>query len=117
MMTPASPTLRGYCFLAEIISHALSPYYVFGLRLREVELLLAEQRIGVSHESIRQGCLKFGSYIAQKFRRRRSKGSIWHLDEVCSADQRRAALPLASDRPEWRRYRHSREVAPERDCS
>ncbi len=56
---------------------------MFGLSLREVELILAERGIGVSHESIRQWCLKFGADIARKLRRRRPKpGDIWHLDEV-----------------------------------
>ncbi len=58
-------------------------YHVFGLSLREVELILAGRGIGVSHESIRQWCLKFGADIARKLRRRRPKpGDIWHLDEV-----------------------------------
>jgi putative transposase len=56
---------------------------VFSLSLRDVELILAEQGIVVSHESIRQWCLKFGSELARKLRRRRPKpGDTWHLDEV-----------------------------------
>ena len=82
-MTPEPTTYPGYRFPAEIISHALWLYHVFGLSLREVELILAERGIGVSHESIRQWCLKFGGDIARKLRRRRPKpGNIWHLDEV-----------------------------------
>jgi len=82
-MTPEPTTYPGYRFPAEIISHALWLYHVFGLSLREVELILAERGIGVSHESIRQWCLKFGADIARNLRRRRPKpGDIWHLDEV-----------------------------------
>jgi putative transposase len=82
-ITPESTTFPGYRFPAEIISHALWLYHVFGLSLREVELILAERGIVVSHETIRQWCLKFGSDIARKLRRRRPKpGDIWHLDEV-----------------------------------
>jgi putative transposase len=58
-MTPEPTTYPGYRFPAEIISHALWLYHLFGLSLREVELILAERGIGVSHESIRQWCLKF----------------------------------------------------------
>jgi putative transposase len=36
----------------------------------------------VSHESIRQWCLKCGSEFTRRLRRRRPKpGDTWHLDE------------------------------------
>jgi putative transposase len=58
-------------------------YLVFGLNLREVELILAERGIGVTHESVRQWCCKFGADFARKLRQRRPKpGDTWHLDEV-----------------------------------
>jgi putative transposase len=80
MTTPTSP---GYRFPAEIISHAVGLYHVFGLSFREVELILAERGVVVSHESIRQWCLKFGPDFARKLRRRRPKpGDTWHMDEV-----------------------------------
>ena len=70
-------------FPAEIISHAVWLYHVFGLSLRDVELILAERGIVVTHESIRHWCLKFGSGFARKLRRRRPQpGDTWHLDEV-----------------------------------
>ena len=48
-----------------------------------LELLLAERGITVTHESVRQWCLKFGGDFAAKLRRRRPKpGNTWHLDEV-----------------------------------
>ena len=82
-MTSEPATYPGYRFPAEVISHAVWLYHVFGLSLREVELLLAERGITASHESIRQWCLKFGADFAHKLRRRRPKpGDTWHLDEV-----------------------------------
>jgi transposase-like protein len=58
-------------------------YHVFSLSLRDVELILAERGIVVTHESIRHWCLKFGSDFARKLRRRRPQpGDTWHLDEV-----------------------------------
>ena len=70
-------------FPAEIISHAVWLYHVFSLSLRDVELILAERGIVVTHESIRHWCLKFGSDFARKLRRRRPQpGDTWHLDEV-----------------------------------
>src|SRR5215208_3702953 len=82
-MTPKPATYPGYRFPAEIISHAVWLYHVFGLSLREVELILAERGITVTHESIRQWCLRLGADFARKLRRRRPKpGDTWHLDEV-----------------------------------
>ena len=70
-------------FPAEIISHAVWLYHVFSLSLRDVELILAERGIVVTHESIRHWCLKFGSDFARRLRRRRPQpGDTWHLDEV-----------------------------------
>jgi putative transposase len=82
-MTPEPATYPGYRFPAEIISHAVWLYHVFSLSLRDVELILAERGITVTHESIRQWCLRFGAHFARKLRRRRSKpDDTWHLDEV-----------------------------------
>src|ERR671928_430681 len=82
-MTPEPATYPGYRFPAEIIGHAVWLYHVFGLSLREVELILAERGIAVTHESIRQWCLRFGAGFARRLRRRRPKpGDTWHLDEV-----------------------------------
>ena len=82
-MTPDPATYPGYRFPAEIISHAVWLYHAFGLSLRDVELILAERGITVTHESIRSWCRKFGSEFAARLRRRRPKpGDTWHLDEV-----------------------------------
>ena len=82
-MTPEFATYPGYRFPAEIISHAVWLYHVFSLSLRDVELILAERGIGVTHESIRNWCLTFGGTFARKLRRRRPKpGDTWHVDEV-----------------------------------
>ena len=82
-MTSDPATYRGFRFLARIISHAVWLYPVFSLSLRDVELILAERGITVTHESIRCGCRKFGLEFATKLRRRRPKpGDTWHLDEV-----------------------------------
>jgi putative transposase len=70
-------------FPAEIISHAVWLYHVFSLSLRDVELILAERGVVVTHESIRHWCLKFGADFARRLRRLRPQpGDTWHLDEV-----------------------------------
>ena len=82
-MTPEPTTYPGYRFPAEIISHAIWLYHVFGLSLRDVELILAERGVTVTHESIRRWSLRFGGDLARKLRRRRPRpGDTWHLDEV-----------------------------------
>src|SRR5690349_20165334 len=82
-MTPEPATYPGYRFPAEIISHAVWLYHVFGLSLRDVELILAERGITVTHESIRQWCLRFGADFARRMRRRRPKpGDTWQVDGV-----------------------------------
>ena len=47
-------------FPAEIISHGVWLYYRFPLSYRDVQELLLERGIDVTHEAIRQWCLKFG---------------------------------------------------------
>jgi putative transposase len=74
---------RGFRYPAEIISHCVWLYHRFPLSLREVEELMAERGVVVSHETIRQWCAKFGQTYANALRRRRPRpGDKWHLDEV-----------------------------------
>src|SRR6202030_3677306 len=58
MKSPPDPNYR-HRFPAEIISHAVWLYHVFGLSLRDVELLLAKRGIAVSYETVRRWCKKF----------------------------------------------------------
>ena len=82
MKPPPNPHYR-HRFPAEIISHAVWLYHVFSLSLRDVELILAERGVIVTHESVRHWCRKFGADFARRLRRRRPKpGDTWHLDEV-----------------------------------
>jgi putative transposase len=53
-MKARTPKFHGDRFPPEIISHAVWLYYRFCLSFRDVEDLLAERGIFVSHESIRQ---------------------------------------------------------------
>ncbi len=89
-MTLELATYPGYRFPAEIISHAVWLHHVFSLSLRDVELILAERGIGVTHESIRNWCLTFGGTFARKLRRRRPKpGDTWHRAENSHRPTRR----------------------------
>ncbi|MGW5277816.1 IS6 family transposase, partial [Streptomyces sp. NPDC004044] len=53
------------------------------LSFREVEELMFQRGVIVSHETIRRWCRKFGQAYANGLRRRRPRpGDKWHLDEV-----------------------------------
>src|ERR687895_846101 len=84
-MTPSANTNRykNHRFPGEIISHGVWLYYRFSLSYRDVQELLLERGIYVSHEAIRGWCQKFGQDYANRLRRRRPRpGDKWHLDEV-----------------------------------
>jgi putative transposase len=82
MRTTPDP-YRGFRFPAEIIAHAVWLYHCFSLSLREVETILAERGVVVSHESIRAWSLRFGRAFATALKKRRPRpGDKWHLDEV-----------------------------------
>ncbi|MFE9927261.1 IS6 family transposase [Streptomyces sp. NPDC005774] len=58
-------------------------YFRFPLSFREVEELMLERGVIVSHETIRRWSVKFGQAYANGLRRRRSRpGDTWRLDEV-----------------------------------
>jgi putative transposase len=84
MTPPADPErYKNHRFPGEIISHGVWLYYRFTLSYRDVEELLFERGITVSHEAVRQWCRKFGQEYANRLRRRRPQpGDKWHLDEV-----------------------------------
>jgi putative transposase len=72
-----------YRFPPLIISQAVWLYHRFCLSFRDVEDLLAERGVIVSHETVRQWCQKFGVGYARDLRRRQGRrGDIWHLDEL-----------------------------------
>lgn len=74
---------RRHRFPSEIISHAVWLYHRFGLSLRDVEDLLAERGVIVSHEAIRLWCGKFGVDYARRLRQRQGRpGDAWFVDEV-----------------------------------
>src|SRR5437879_5401621 len=84
MTPPAAPErYKNHRFPGEIISHGVWLYYRFPLSYRDVQELLLERGVDVTHEAIRQWCLKFGQDYANRLKRRRAQpGDKWHLDEV-----------------------------------
>src|SRR5471032_862568 len=73
----------GYRFPPGIIQQAVWLYLRFTLSFRDVEDLLAERGIAVSHETVRRWVNHFGPMIAADLRKRRPRPyTTWHLDEV-----------------------------------
>ena len=74
---------KNHRFPTGIIQYAVWLYFVFPLSFRDVELLLHQRGIVVSHEAIRAWCYKFGPYFARHVRQKRRRSTDkWHLDEV-----------------------------------
>jgi transposase-like protein len=70
-------------FPPAVIQQAVRLYLRFTLSYRDVEELLAERGLEVSHESVRRWVLKFGPAIGRNLRRLRPRPSPrWHLDEM-----------------------------------
>ena len=85
-MTQPNP-FRYFKTSPEIIRLAVMFYIRFPLSLRNVEDLLHERGIDVSHETIRYWWNRFGPMFSADIRRRRVQGMRtsrwrWHLDEV-----------------------------------
>ena len=85
-MTQRSP-FRYFKTSPDIIRLAVMLYVRFPLSLRNVEDLLHERGIEVSHETVRFWWQRFGPMFAAEIRRKRVSGMRssrwrWHLDEV-----------------------------------
>ncbi len=75
-----------------VIQHAVWLYLRFTLSFRDIEDLLAERGLEVSHETVRRWVLKFGPAIARRLRQGRARPTgHWHSDEIA----------ILSAKPEW----------------
>ena len=69
-----------------IIQHAIWLYHRFSLSYRDVQELLHQRGIQVSHETLHEWSIKFGPLFAEELRQREpSRGSRWLMDEVCTS--------------------------------
>ncbi len=76
-------TYKRYRFPPDIISYTVWLYFRFSLSHRDIEDLLAERGITVSHESIWLWCIKFGALYARRLKRKhRGYGDTFYIDEV-----------------------------------
>ena len=66
-----------------IIAYGVYLYHRFLLSYWDVQELLSERGINVSHETLRAWCARFGPNLAEALKHRKPKrGRVWHLDEV-----------------------------------
>jgi putative transposase len=85
-MTKDSP-FKWFKTSPEIIRLAVMLYVRFPLSLRNVEDLLHERGVDISHETVRFWWHRFGPIFASEIRKRRIEGMKssrwrWHLDEI-----------------------------------
>lgn len=71
----------------EIVRLVVMLYVRFPLSLRNVEDLLHERGVDVSHETVRHWWHRFGPMFASEIKKRRISGMKsshwrWHLDEI-----------------------------------
>ncbi|UQN08218.1 IS6 family transposase [Deinococcus sp. QL22] len=72
-------------FPLSIIQHALWLSHRFPLSERDVQELLHQRGMIVSHETLRQWNIKFALLLTEELRHREpQRGSRWLLDEVCT---------------------------------
>jgi len=71
-------------FPLSIIQHAIWLYHRFPLSERDVQELLHQRGLVISHETLRQWNIKFAPLLTEELRHREPRrGSRWFLDEVC----------------------------------
>ena len=82
-MFSSSECPKGYRFPKAVIGYAIYLYHRFLLSFRDVQELLYERGIEVSHEAIRSWCRRFGPDLAEALHHRKPRrGRCWHLDEM-----------------------------------
>ncbi len=83
MMSKRSSLYKRHRFPPTIIQYVVWLYRRFNLSNRDIEDLMAERGIGISYESIRLWCIKFGPKYARRLRRRhQGYGDSFFIDEV-----------------------------------
>ncbi len=76
-------TYKRHRFPPDIIKYKVWLYYRFNLSCRDIEDLLAERGISVTHESIRLWCIKFGTKFARRLKRKhQGYADHFYIDEV-----------------------------------
>ena len=74
---------QGYRFPAAVIQYAIYLYHRFTLSYRDVQELLSERGVSITHETTRAWCDRFAPDITEQLRSRKERRSrTWHADEM-----------------------------------
>ncbi|WP_052326665.1 IS6 family transposase [Deinococcus peraridilitoris] len=75
--------VEGYGHSKTVSAHAVYLYHRFTLSYRDVQELLVQRGVDVSHETVRSWYQRFGPQYADLLRQREVwRGKTWHMDEV-----------------------------------
>ena len=74
---------KGHRFPKTVISYAVYLYHRFLLSYRDVQELLFERGINVSHETVRVWCVKFGPDLAEALRYRKPRPELASRRNAC----------------------------------
>jgi putative transposase len=75
--------LKRHRFPLSIISQAVWLYHRFNHSYRDIQEQLAFRGIILSHETVRDWCMKFADHFKDVIKKRERKpGDKWHLDEM-----------------------------------
>ena len=75
LSVPAS-RLKGFRYPRSVIGYAVWAYHRFALSLRDVEDLLAERGVRVSHETVRSWVRRFGRQVAARIKKDRPAPAV-----------------------------------------
>jgi putative transposase len=83
MTQPATSIYRRHRFPPAITQYAVWLHHRLNLSHRDIEDLLAERRIAVSHESVRPWCNKFCPLFSKRLKRQHPGfGDTFFIDQV-----------------------------------
>jgi putative transposase len=71
-----APSYKGFRFPVEIIAHGVWLYHRFPLSFREVQEMMRERGVVVSHETVRQWCAKVRADLRQRTAPATPRGSV-----------------------------------------
>src|SRR5271166_5888949 len=90
-------SIRYFNSSPEVIRLVMMMYVRYPLSLRNVEDLLAERGIDISHETVRFWWNRFGPMFAAEIRKKRVAHMRWRCQSNGASSTRSARCPLASD--------------------
>lgn len=95
LVSSALPSYKGHRHPVEVIAHCVWLHFRLPLSFREVEELMLERGVLVSHETVRRWCAKFGQAHSNDLRRpgpRPGDKGIWTRSSSRSTESRSTSV-------------------------